>query len=135
MHTLFTCLLFSLSSCCLPREPAALARGTCQACVYRTRSRYPGTCQLPPPLELTVECAERRFTLLCSGPGTAVPLCVACKGSEEEEEEEEQDFFRAGGENRLVPCMDSHWWKRRACSARAFAEDPPHFDTTLSGAF
>lgn len=61
VHTLFTCLLFSLFSCCLPREPAALARGTCQACVYRTRSRYPGTCQLPSPMELVVECTESGF--------------------------------------------------------------------------
>lgn len=61
VHTLFTCLLFSLFSCCLPREPAALARGTCQACVYRTRSRYPSTCQLAPPMELVVECAQSSF--------------------------------------------------------------------------
>lgn len=61
VHTLFTCLLFSLFSCCLPREPAALARGTCQACLYRTRSRYPGTCQLAPPVELVVECAQSSF--------------------------------------------------------------------------
>lgn len=75
VHTLFTCLLFSLFFCCLPRDPAALARGTCQACVYRTRSRYRGACLLQAVLELVVQCVRAAVTTLCSGPGTGITPC------------------------------------------------------------
>lgn len=107
LHTLFMCLLFSLSSCCLPREPAALARGTCQACVYRTRSRYHGARQLPPPVELVVECAESSFhpAVLRAGD-CSVALCslVGFK-----RKRRRQDFlWGRRRESRLVPCTESH---------------------------
>lgn len=108
VHTLFTCLLFFLFSCCLPREPAALARGTCQACVYRTRSRYPGTRQLPPPVELVVECAESSSHLAVLRAGDwCITLCsLAGLGGG-------RISSGASGENRLALCTESHQWKRR----------------------
>lgn len=95
----------SLFSCCLPREPAALARGTCQACVYRTRSRYPGTRQLPLPMELVVQCAEGSFhpAVLRARDWHVTPCSLTAVGGGGGG----RISSRATGENRLEPCTES----------------------------
>lgn len=105
VHTLFTCLLFSLFSCCLPRDPAALARGTCQACVYRTRSRYRGACLLQAVMELIVQCVES------SCHHTAFRAGVWHHSVEPGRVRRGQDFpwekRGRGEENKLMSCRES----------------------------